>query len=224
MKTQTIAVLVAVAVVGGTIWYIQKPSIPGLIGQQTVPSLMPIPTTTTPAPQATSEVEPAPQTTPVPAAGTKTYANPAYGFRFEYPSSMNIETAVSPGGFTALGAVGVVGAFIRIDTVAERFSVSVSKEPADVGTCTDSPGNKWVTTVQGVPFVTYQVKESKEGQNITSTVYRIMRGPFCYELRDTVVSSVTAELTAHQNAQQNANITAAGALVESIVQSFRFTQ
>lgn len=220
MKNQTVAILVAVALGGGVMWYTQQEGFPITTENTVVPSLAPMMDSSQGG--STGSSVPA-KPSPVPTYTTKTYHNPAYRFSFEYPSSMTIETAVSPGGFSAQGAIGVIAAFIRISTVVERFSVSVSKEPSDVGTCTKGVGRTWTTTVDGVPFVTYQVTESKEGQNITSTVYRVMHGTFCYELRDTVVSSVTAELTAHQNAQQNANIEAAGALVDSLVQSFRFT-
>ncbi len=220
MKSQTIAVLIAIAVVGGVIWFTQYGEFPITADNNIVPSLAPMPSAPERSVRSSVPTEPSPTPSSV---TTKTYHNPAYGFSFEYPSSMTIETAIGPGGFTAQGAVGVIGAFTRMETVVERFSVSVSKEPTDVGTCTKGVGRTWTTTVDGVPFVTYQVSESKDGQNITSTVYRVMHEAFCYELRDTVVSSVTAELTAHQNAQQNANIEATGALVDSLVESFRFT-
>ncbi len=221
MKNQTIAVLVAVVLGGGVIWYTQQEGFPITTENTVIPSLAPMPGPSQGGPTGSSApTKPAPADTNITA---KTYHNPAYNFSFEYPSSMSIETAISPGGFTAQGAIGVIGAFTRMDTVVERFSVSVSKEPTDMGTCTKGVGRIWTTTVDGVPFVTYQVSESKEGQNITSTIYRVMHDSMCYELRDTLVSSVTEELTAHQNAQQNANIVATGALVDSLVQSFRFT-
>lgn len=222
MKTQTIGmVAVGVVIVAGALWYMQNGAVPSLSTNLPGEVLSPTSTgqTTT---GAGSSGNPTGGSTSGSAqtGGAKTYSSTAYGFSFQYPSSMTLETSgFAPGGFTAQGAVGVVSVSSRMDTVVDRFTVSVSSEPSDLGKCTGGTTN---ATIGGIPVVKAQSTETKEGQDITTTTYRVMRNTMCYELRDTVVTSVTAELTATQKAQQNANIAASTALVGSILQTFTF--
>lgn len=217
MKKQEIKAFVALVVIGGAaLWYLNTPGMQG------------VSTDTNPIVAQNNQQKPGTGGTPGAGAqgaqGLKSYSNPAFGFSFQYPASVSLETSgFGAGGFKAQGAIGVVAVYTRMDTVVNRLTVSMSAEPSDVGECTTTASNTKPVTINGAYFTTYTTHETKDAQVIDSTVYRIKRDKNCYELREVITSTIEAKLTAAQVQQQKANSAATSALINSIVQTFRFT-
>lgn len=209
-----VGVLVVVAI--GSWWYLS--STPG--------------TTETPATQTTQGGQQATGATgsnstggSQSASGPKTYANPAFAFSFQYPASAPLETSgLAAGGLEAQGAIGVVAVYTQMGTVVDRLTVSVSKEPVDVGACMTKPSTTSSTaTINGVPFLKYQTQEDVQGKVVTTTTYRTVHNSTCYELLDVVTSTTANQLSVAEIETQRANVAAASALIASIIQSFRFS-
>lgn len=154
----------------------------------------------------------------------KSFSSP-YGFNFQYPSVLTLETSgLGTGGFTQQAAVGVAAVHVQIGTVVDRLVMSVSSEPADVGSCDKSTTQTSTATIDGKIFTTSKVSTNKDGNFTDTTVYRILRNQTCFELRDSVTYSDNARLTATQAEQQRLNIQAAKASIGTVVQSYKVTR
>ena len=242
-----IGIVVVVVLVAGGWWYFNQSSAPTtsettefpMVQQNTTSGSQPVqqysnsntgvqPTTNPPAKPTPS---PAPSTNESPSS--KTYSNSQYGFSFQYPTSLSLETTgLSTGGLQGASTIGVVSTYVTMSNVIDRLTVNASSDPSDVSNCMVAPNSSDPTgehasnvstlNINGTSFLRYQLSDLAAGQSVNITAYHAVRNNTCYEMRDMVSSTASNRLSAEENQQQSANITAASAIIVPIVQSFRF--
>lgn len=225
-----IIVLVGVIVLG-LVWYFSGSPQPSSI-TQTLTDLTPGATHPTGSTATTKTTTSSSNPSPSSSGGTSktdsksgiaTYTSTAYAFNFQYPRSMSLDSNLNAGGLSAQGAVGVVAPYIRIGTVVDKFQVSVSQQPGDLGSCVNDHAGEKDSTINGWIFKTYSTSEIQGSTNVTVTTHRIVHNSKCYELRETLTAPLTNNLPGAEIEAQRANVAAISSLVSTVRNSFRFT-
>jgi hypothetical protein len=183
------------------------------------------------------------------ASSLQTYTNSQYGFSVQYPSSIAINTTPTQeqsfitnldagtqvaefgpiqGSFTATesgwGTNGVV-------TTDGRLIVGVSTNAADVAHCMIAPqgteeGATDVATVniQGTNFLSYEIDQPAAGSLGISYTDTTLHNGICYSITSIITGAESSHMNAADGAANTAVIQQLTAELNSIAQSFRFSQ
>jgi len=165
---------------------------------------------------------------PAPVITTKMYTDTTDGFSLDYATSL------TPGTNDAswYGALAGVSAqhIVSFTSGPESLAVSMSADPTDVGNCMVAPqsyeeaiGNVSTVQIHGVSFFKYGRGDVAMGQETSTTIYHTLHNNACFEMAVTINSTNPDRLTDDQAAAQTASLKTAAALIDPIVQTFRFT-
>ena len=184
----------------------------------------------------------------IPASSLNTYSSSQYGFTVQYPGGIQINTSAgSQQSYTANinngTQVAVIGPIEKSFTANEpgwgtngvvtstgKVTVSVSTNSTDVAHCMTAPsaveiGPSNITTknMNGVNFLSYDVRDPAAGLLELNHTYTTLRNGICYSIDANISGAESGHMNASDGAANDSVLSQLTAKLDSISQSFKFT-